>query len=351
MKVCLLLLVFSFLTITVFAQKSTTNNTYTSYHFTTGNIPVGYRTITVTDKTRLYANGQPGKTAVHIWYPAFKTTAKVPFHFIKYVKAESAKQPVVAAADVLLTETTGTYTDTVNTSLVVAGLTNLQTIAVENAPVQKGKHKTIVLHSGINSPGFVQSLLAEYLASYGYVVVAFPPMMIQPNTQQSYNQESINTQIRDIELVLKKIVKLPFVDSNHITLTGWSFGGAVQILYQMKTNKAKLLISLDAASQYQYGWDLIKQSLYFKTSMNTPFVQLTSTAPKRYNIPLSTAFFDSVAIQKKQLLFPNTTHAQMLSFANLTGVFEKKQPDLAGFLLICEAVKNILAEYLHNIPQ
>ncbi len=109
---------------------------------------------------------------------------------------------------------------------------------------------------------------------------------------------------------------------------GWSFGGIVQILHQMKNNQAQKIVSLDAASQYEYGWSLLQSNNYFKKSkFNIPFYQFVANAPRKYKIAKSLEFFENVAKTKEEKKFGSLTHARMLSFIhqieNKTNVIEE----------------------------
>ncbi len=253
---------------------------------------------------------------LHLWYPTQETaSAKMPFGM--YVEAEKNGFWGNKSAIEILSELIEPYTDSTKHRGVVSQLIEQAIPSQKNTQPAKGFFPLVIINSGLTSSGYVQSTLAEFLASHGFVVVSFPNLPLTQNQVLGFDQPSIQTQLHDTETIIEYAQRLPFVSKTKLYMIAWSVGGVVQILYQMKHHKAQKIISLDAASQYEYGWKLIQQSPFFnKKSFDTPFLQFSSTAPRKYNVPLSSVFYDSVAVRKKQILCPITTHAQMLSIVH-----------------------------------
>lgn len=306
---------------------------------------VGYQTIIGYDWSRPYHTGSPRMLPIHVWYPTRKTANSKPILFKDLVEADKNYLWEHKNAKTILKEAIEAYVDSTKIHGIVDKLIDYPTKSYQNLPPIRQKSPLVIINSGLNSTGFVQHILAEYLVKNGFVVVAYPSLPEKAGHVFEFNQKGIHNQLADLELVARTTQKLPFVNPTKMYLVGWSIGGATQIIYQMKEKKAFKIISLDAASQYEYGWNLIENNINFENKpFKTPFLQIVAGASPRYKVPRSAVFFDSLAVIKKQIKFTNSTHSKMLSIVNLIENTDEKRNDLTDFESICEEVLKFILE-------
>lgn len=311
----------------------------------TGNYLPGYKTITIKSFQRPYTLNplSPRIVPLHIWYPS-QSGSKSGMKFIDYVKSD--KNITWAGEDPfkMIYNWTAQYIDTSKVYESARRLTLIRTDAILNAKMGPGKFPVILMGNGLTSPGFIYSLMAEYFASHGYIVVAYPSLPENSISGFGFNQRGILNQISDIELVYNEIAKWSFCDKENMALIAWSIGGASQIMYQMKHKIAKAVVSLDAASQYAYGKDLIVNSVYYdSTAFSTPFLNLSAAGHAGYVVPRNDFFFDSLAIHKKQIICSALSHSHFVAFNQYLMLLNQTDIKLkASYEKICETIRLFL---------
>ncbi len=101
-------------------------------------------------------------------------------------------------------------------------LLNTKTIAVRNALAAEGRFPIVIYHAGLGGSYEDNSVLFEYLASHGYLVVS-----------SAYSQASATTMnidwdlkrsFRDMEFLARYACGLPNADANRLAAMGHSYG-------------------------------------------------------------------------------------------------------------------------------
>ncbi|MGZ5134584.1 MAG: hypothetical protein ACXWCG_05525, partial [Flavitalea sp.] len=131
---------------------------------------------------------------------------------------------------------------------------NYEFKAMLNAPFLAEKFPLIiVLH---NDPmGF--ALLAEHLAGFGFVVANFP---ISGTSSKNFDWQTIagiETELRDMDFVVKAIAGMPMIDSTCIIPVGYSYGSMAAIAYQLRNKNVKAIISLDGGIGSLWGGEML----------------------------------------------------------------------------------------------
>ena len=98
---------------------------------------------------------------------------------------------------------------------------NLAMNAYLAAPPSRGKFPTVILmHDGPTA----FSVLAEYLASHGYVVINFP-VFGSEGILFDNQTNAVESELRDIEFAVGYAKSLSYVDLDNLVLAGFSYGG------------------------------------------------------------------------------------------------------------------------------
>jgi hypothetical protein len=229
-----------------------------------------------------------------------------------------------------------------------------KTAAVKDAKAAAGKFPLVIFGAGGNTGGHIYSVLCEYLASHGYVAVALTALPLKKGEPWPFDASGIDAQMRDLEFVINYAYRLPFVDADKLALACWSVGGVTQALLQMRNSDVDALISLDAATGYEYGRDLLKQSIFldFK-KMNVPFLHAHGEGPVRYNVPKNFEYYDSLSVADAYLLsFKQLAHADFLPrygiVLNTILKTERSPAVIQGFQVIADYMLNFLNAYLRD---
>jgi len=230
----------------------------------------------------------------------------------------------------------------------------LETAVVKDAKAAAGKFPLVIFGTGGGTGGHVYSVLCEYLASHGYVAVALTALPLKKSERWPFDASGIDGQMRDLEFAINYAYRQPFVDTDKLALACWSVGGVTQALLQMRNSDVDALISLDAATGYEYGRDLLKRSIFldFK-KMKVPYLHAHGEGPVRYNVPKNFEYYDSLSVAEAYLLtFKQLGHADFLpcygAVPHTLLKTERSAAVIAGFKVLSQCVLNFLNAYLQH---
>ena len=231
----------------------------------TGSFQVGFRSIIEFDFSRPPMEGQQiGRSMgralqINLWYPLeeIKSGHRLTLNdylllagdqpFFEGSQKEKAQQFLFR-----YTPQFESYLD----SLLALDL-SMQAFRGANLP---GRSYPVVLlmHEG---PAYF-SLMAEYLASHGYVVLNFP-VFGSTGIPFDNRTNAVESELRDIEFALSIVKKFPAANLNELVLAGFSYGGLAITAHQMRHQMAKALISFDTGITDSWGVGLLEKMPYF----------------------------------------------------------------------------------------
>lgn len=244
-----------------------------------GPYAVGFRVVLQYDHARSYRskvdfNGQPfhGERArpiqTLIWYPAQKnSTAHVTYgDYLKLFATEENFSPTPKQAAWTVHEAEISYAYTGDPASMMR--------AVKGAKPQSGKYPVFIYAPSFSAPAFENVDLCEYLASYGYVVIASPDMG-ERMRGMSLGVQGVETQAADISFLVGFAHTIPQADTSHIAVGGFSWGGISNLFAAAKDNRITALIGYDGSARYFSK--IIQDAKYVHPeNMNLPILFFTS---------------------------------------------------------------------------
>lgn len=134
-------------------------------------------------------------------------------------------------------------------------------LAWRDAPGPPGRHPVVLIAQGNGQAAYSQAVLAEYLASRGFVVATTPsPGRIGPAMQSEDDILPVATaQAEDLALALRELVRRGWSDSGRVAVAGHSFGARAALLL-LANRTASMLISLDGGIANAQGRQWIDHS-------------------------------------------------------------------------------------------
>ncbi|HMB93471.1 MAG TPA: hypothetical protein VKP65_21645, partial [Rhodothermales bacterium] len=222
---------------------------------------VGFRVLETTDYSRAIGPkqnytgaSQPGNDAlplpISIWYPAQPGTGE-PMEYGTYLAlAQTHKRGSFGPITDADREAAANLPQGIARFAFGAPLTDAELAAIMEQPAatrrdanaDAGSFPLIVASLyGTQSA----NLLAEHLASYGYVVVTIPMRPEVTRQQVTVPQLAIETQSRNWEFALAQVRGLSFVDTDRMGLLGLNFDGFSVLNVQMRNMQADAVVSLD----------------------------------------------------------------------------------------------------------
>jgi dienelactone hydrolase len=150
-----------------------------------------------------------------------------------------------------------------------------QTAACWEARAAAGRFPIVVYSAGWFNRAPDNTILAEFLASHGFVVAAVPqlnPGLWTFNFRS--DAQSVENQVRDLEVALALLTRQPFVDRRRVAAMGYSTGGDVALLLQARSPIVDAVVGLDASWTLGPGND-VEESPFFMAHQHTVPILVT----------------------------------------------------------------------------
>ena len=201
---------------------------------------------------------RPRPIMIGIWYPAQTTNAsRMPYR--QYLDISPRSGPLVPFASrlesamrhVVGNETTGHEPGAMTPaeSRAFERLLATPTFAVKDAPAASGTFPVILYHPGTAGTYEDNSVLFEYLASHGYLVVssAYPA----PDASSAFIQGDMAGSFADLDVLVSFARTLPNADADRLGVMGHSYGAWVSFAWTAKVGSpVRALITLDSGFEY-----------------------------------------------------------------------------------------------------
>jgi pimeloyl-ACP methyl ester carboxylesterase len=124
--------------------------------------------------------------------------------------------------------------------------------AVRDASLEMGRFPVVIYAPSFTSWSWENADLCEYLASYGYVVVASPGMG-EKSRESTHDLSGVSAQASDVSLLIGYASSLPNTDMTKVAAMGFSWGGLADLFAASRDNRIKALVSLDGSERYFPG--------------------------------------------------------------------------------------------------
>lgn len=309
-----------------------------------GPYSVGFETMPLGDYSRPFrAEGDDATRAltVSIWYPARSPRDQEPIPFGHYFDSRSPGDPGTTGRGVLSQRLRAMGHDLDEGQLSRIAAT--PTAAFERLERSNGSFPLVLFGSGLTAPSYVQSVLCEYLASYGYVVIAIPSLQYREDVPAGYDAITVDTLVRDIEFVIHEMREYPGVDVEKLGLVASSVSGVAHALVQMKNPDVDAVVSLDAGTGYSYGLELLRESLYFDpTRAIAPLYHATDSRDDTSPAAKSFEYYDHIHRGPAFFLtLPGASHAEFTSLASVVAPDGDPEPR-RRYRLLCIYVRQFL---------
>lgn len=131
--------------------------------------------------------------------------------------------------------------------------------AERDAPLAPGRFPVVIYAPSFSNMSWENADLCEYLASFGYVVIASPDMG-ETTRNMTGDIPGIEAQALDISFLIGYARTLRDTDVSKIAVAGFSWGGISNLFAAARDNRIGALVALDGSMRYYPG--LIKQSGY-----------------------------------------------------------------------------------------
>lgn len=128
--------------------------------------------------------------------------------------------------------------------------------SVRDAPLAPGRFPIVVYAPSFSSWPWENADLCEYIASYGYVVIASPGMGVR--RESTHDVAGASAQAQDISFLIGYAHTLQDADTSEVAVVGMSWGGLSNLFAAARDSRIKALVDLDGSMRYFPG--LVKQA-------------------------------------------------------------------------------------------
>ncbi len=149
----------------------------------------------------------------------------------------------------------------------------------EGVQAAEGTFPLVLYAPGASMHWYDNFLLAEFLASHGYVVMACQSKSLG-SPMMSMNWEGMESQTRDLEFMWGMAHEFDFIDTRRVNTVGRSWGAIAAALFGMRNKTTQSISSLDGTLSYNAmllmenspypGGKYIKQAIYLAVGKNRP---------------------------------------------------------------------------------
>ncbi len=310
-----------------------------------GNLPigkyeVGYTTLFTYDKTkpgipfsdwegRLYDGYDKSKGRqfqINVWYPA-QVGSGSSMKYRDYVHLRGrqtdftdTEENRLFGEELFAVQTDELGDDSTFTDENLQTLLDLDVLALREAKHLNEKFPVVVYPNG-GSPAF-QSITCEFLASHGYVIVAFVAKG-RFSSGLEVSGVGLEAAVDDMEFVLGKISGLPNVNMGEVSLMANAISSSVCASTVARNEKIMALISLEGGLPSAFEQRLLNESLFYRPeNLKAPILFIYAPHPSidpKYTYHLKYA-------DRYYAHFPNMSEYVMLNY----GMFDSFIPNIIG---------------------
>jgi len=269
---------FLFASTVAHAQDAAIANTF---RLEPGPYSVGFRLFVDQDPLRVVTGGvasttHPRPIRTYVWYPTRSTSESLRF----------ARYAALADDDVWPTDVAGSLRSTLKYSRRPLArsldparfevLLRQPVAAIENAKPADGRFPLVVIGAGLYYESAINyAVWGEYLAARGFVV-ATAPLVGTNSPLVRIDAQDLETQVADLELVIARARKLPFVSQRELGVLGFDMGGMAGVLMTMRHRDVDAFVSLDSGILFPHPTGLPRISPgYDPGSLRVPWLHAT----------------------------------------------------------------------------
>jgi dienelactone hydrolase len=289
---------------------------------------VGFQLFEEQDHSRIVSGGVRGTThprpiRTYLWYPAETTRRSRPLRFRNYAAlADGDVWPAEISGELRtrLQYANGPLARSLSTASYEALLARPMR-AVENAKPADGPFPLLVIGLGLyyESP-ITFATWAEYLAGHGFVVATAPLVGTQIAITRVVVVD-LETQIRDLEVVIARARQLSFVDAERLGVLGFDQGGMAGVVLTMRNRDVDAFVSLDSGIQFPHPSGLPRSSPHYDAlALRVPWLHVA--APRNDGPPGADrqALYDEAVYADRYWLRAELLgHADFTSYALVEG--------------------------------
>ncbi len=282
------------------------------------------------DGSQLAAVARPMQ--ISLWYPAIAHSHSSALLFGDYAAllgTEGRAAPLDPASAAAGRQELVTYFVSLGATESAANQL-LQTVTAGRRAATRspGRHPVVVILAGKDGSPVEHVVLAEYLASHGFVVAATPAMGTERRTM-AWTATDVMAQVADLEFVFRRLQSQAGADLTRIGLIGFSFGAGSAIIAGQQHQNVQAIVSLDGSIGFRDRIPVYRSMAIASSRRVAPILHFNVLGEERNEID----YLDSLV---PRLAVAGLAHADHLAFTSLA--------------MVRSAVPNLALAPFHAVP-
>lgn len=297
-----------------------------------------------------------------IWYPAQRAATAKALPWQGYV--EQHWPPAFEELNVALRRRSRDIAEGAVPPAAVAGLLATPTEAVAQAPPAPGRFPVVLYFGGLNADLNANAVLAEYLASHGYVFVSISLLgPSQQQTSQARTPADIEAVVRDMEYAWSLLGDDASIDRTRVAAVGHSVGAIEAVLFGMRNGNVSAVVGLDGTYGFSGSVAALTSAYgYAPDAMRAAILDLRRAAGEQAAELDLQALHSFRYADRRLVTLRRMHHSDFTSFAMLAQVFQtpiasrapagewNRETAAKGYQDTCGIVLAFLDEHLKKAP-
>jgi pimeloyl-ACP methyl ester carboxylesterase len=196
--------------------------------------------------------------------------------------------------------------------------------AHEDAPHAEGRFPAILYFGGLDAEINSNVILAEYLASQGYIVASVS--LLGPTDEQTFQSRTpgdIEATVRDMEFAWSILAEEPSTDKTKLAAMGHSVGAIEAVLFGMRNANVSAVIALDGTYAFPGLSTVLTNSYgYAPGKMRASFLDLRRAQGAQEDEPLDLTTIEYFRYSDRTFVtISKMHHSDFTSFAMVGETF------------------------------
>ncbi|WP_188552572.1 hypothetical protein [Edaphobacter dinghuensis] len=269
-------------------------------------------------------NGRP--IQINVWYPALPSTGQS-MAFDDYVD-QTAPAQFAAFNDIMRQRNRDDAIDSVPRDRIT-DLQKMQMFARRDAQPAPGRFPVVLYFGGLNAPINSNVVLAEYLASHGYIFASVS--LLGPSNEQAFQSrtsDDLEASVRDMEFAWSILQQESNVDPSKVAALGHSVGAIEAVILGLRNSNVSVVIGLDGTYGFAGLSGVLTHSYgYDPNKMRAAFIDLRRAQGAQGNEPLDLSVVESFRHADRTFItIDRMHHSDFTSFAMVADYFHTPLP-------------------------
>lgn len=199
--------------------------------------------------TRAYDGRFPPDTdgrpvQINVWYPANPISLDPKMNFVDYVN-QSASDQFSQFNSIMRQRNRDDAVGSVSRDNI-PDMQKMEMFARRGVQPAPGRFPVVLYFGGLNAPINSNVVLAEYLASHGYVFASIS--LIGPSNEQTFQSrtpDDFEASVRDMEFAWFVLQEEEYVDKARMAVVGHSVGAIEAVILGLRNSNVSVVVGLD----------------------------------------------------------------------------------------------------------